>query len=62
MLKERQAREHVRTAWADWGGKSGAPSDKSAFYEWLTENRPHLLRFKSAVDKRTLVLTWLTGR
>ncbi len=62
MLKERQAREHVRAAWADWDGKSGAPSDKSAFYEWLTENRPHLLHFKAAVDKRTLVLTWLTSR
>ncbi len=62
MLKERQARELIRAAWADWDGKSGGASDKSAFYEWLTESRPHLLHFKAAVDKRTLVLTWLTSR
>ena len=61
MLSERQARELIRAAWSNWDGRTGGASDRAAFYDWLMENRPQLLRFHTAGDKKRLVISWLAG-
>ena len=61
QIGERQARQLIQAEWAEWPGKSGAASDRPAFYDWLVENRPQLLHFHLAGDKRKIIISWLGG-
>ena len=57
----RDARRNIQWEWSEWRGKTGGALDKSAFYDWLVQNRPQLLRFQATGDKRKIVISWLGG-
>ncbi len=62
MLTESEAKRLIIREWDNWDEKTGAKSDKHAFYDWLKEHRPDLLHFKANADKWTLVELWLRGK
>ncbi len=61
MLSERQARDVIRALWTDWDGRTGAASDKAAYYDWLVANKPQVLHFKISGDKKQRIMAWLSG-
>jgi hypothetical protein len=62
MISQRVARTTIQQLWRTWRGRTGAPGDKRAFYEWLEREQPRLLAFKADGDKWELVKLWLFGK
>lgn len=61
MATREQAKAQIVREWREWSKqrKSFTSTDMFAFYNWIEQNKSHLLMFRANGDKWQLVHGWL---